>query len=97
MNFSFFKSFLKRKKRFQNTTNFPFDIESKQRQFKNNTKIIINQIDLGWLICNFFLDFKHIMMVDYNASKRLVAITLVQNTIIHNKKKKIHNYLKCVM
>ncbi len=87
MNFSFFKSFFSKKKFFQNTTNFPFDIPSKQRQFKNNTKIIINQIDLGWLICNFFLDFKHIMMADYNASKQLMAIRLVQNTSIHNKKK----------
>jgi hypothetical protein len=44
---------------------------------------------LGRLICNFFLDFKHIMMADYNASKQLMVIRLVQNTSIHNKRKKI--------
>jgi hypothetical protein len=37
-------------------------MKSKQRQFKSDPKIIINQIDLGWLICNFVLDFQHIMM-----------------------------------
>jgi len=37
------------------------------------------------------------MMAAYNASKQLVAIKLVQNTSIHNKKKKIYNYLKYVM
>ncbi len=29
--FLFFKSFIKKKNRFQNITNFPFDIKSKQR------------------------------------------------------------------
>jgi hypothetical protein len=33
-------------KRFQNTPNFLFDVESTQNQFKN-PKIVINQIDLA--------------------------------------------------
>jgi hypothetical protein len=40
----FFHIFLKR---FQKTPNFLFDVESKQNQFKNNPKIVINQIDLA--------------------------------------------------
>jgi len=58
MNFSFFKSSLKRKKRIQNITNFSFDVGSKQRQLKSYLKIIINQIDCPskW-VCNFFPTF----------------------------------------
>jgi hypothetical protein len=65
----FFKFSLKRKKIIQNTTNFSFDVGSKQRQLKSYPKIIINQTDWGRWVCNFFLDFKHIVMVDCNASK----------------------------
>jgi hypothetical protein len=44
MSFFFFHIFFKR---FQNTLNFLFDVESKQNQYKNNPKIVINQIDLA--------------------------------------------------
>jgi hypothetical protein len=40
----FFHIFLKR---FQNTPNFLFAVEHKRNQFKNNRKIVINQIDLA--------------------------------------------------
>ncbi len=54
--------------RFYNTINFPLDIDSKHRQFKNNPIIIINQINLGRWVYNFFPFFKHMVMANYNAS-----------------------------
>jgi hypothetical protein len=61
----FFMSFLKRKERFQNITNFPIDINSKYKQFKNNFRIIINQINLGKCgLVTFSLKFKHMWYDD---------------------------------
>jgi predicted RNA binding protein YcfA (HicA-like mRNA interferase family) len=57
VNFSLFIFYLKRKKKIQNTTNFPFNVGSKQRQLKSNPKIIINQIDWNTWVCKVFHEF----------------------------------------
>jgi hypothetical protein len=41
-----------------NTTKFPFDIGSKQKQFIKNPIIIIGQINLGKWVCDLFPAFQ---------------------------------------
>jgi hypothetical protein len=54
----FLHTFLEKKKRFKNNTNFHYDIISQQNELKNNPIIIINQIDWDWWVCKFFPKFE---------------------------------------
>jgi hypothetical protein len=68
---------------------------------QKNSRAILKSSSIKLIWDNGFINFSFKFQTHNNGQlecirKQLVAIKLVQNTSIHNKRKKIHNYLKNV-